>query len=80
MNDEKPKPRGFAAMDPEKRKAICAKAGRLAHERGKAHQFSAEEAAAAGRKGGANLAKDREHMAAIGRKGGKAKAAKRKVG
>lgn len=47
-----PKPRGFAAMDPETRRAICSKGGRAAHATGKAHRFTTEEAKVAGRKGG----------------------------
>ena len=43
--------RGFAAMDPEKQRAIASKGGRTAHELGKAHEFTVEEARAAGRKG-----------------------------
>lgn len=44
--------RGFAAMDPERQKAIASKGGRAAHEKGTAHEWSGEEAKAAGRKGG----------------------------
>jgi general stress protein YciG len=44
--------RGFASMDPAKQKAIASKGGKAAHEKGTAHEFSSEEAAAAGRKGG----------------------------
>lgn len=44
--------RGFAAMDAEQQRAISAKGGREAHERGTAHEFNSEEARAAGRKGG----------------------------
>lgn len=47
-----PKPRGFAAMDREKVRAIASLGGRAAHERGTAHRFTSEEARAAGRKGG----------------------------
>ncbi len=46
------KPRGFAAMDREKVKAIASKGGKAAHVSGTAHQFSSEEAREAGRKGG----------------------------
>lgn len=46
------KPRGFAAMDPEKVRAIASKGGKAAHELGTAHQFSSDEARNAGRKGG----------------------------
>jgi general stress protein YciG len=62
--------RGFAAMDPEEQREIASKGGRAAHERGTAHEFSSEEASAAGRKGGQSVSRNREHMAAIGRKGG----------
>lgn len=44
--------RGFASMDPEKQREIASKGGRAAHEKGTAHEFTPEEAAAAGRKGG----------------------------
>jgi general stress protein YciG len=44
--------RGFAGMDPEKQKSIASKGGKAAHEHGTAHEFTSEEAAAAGRKGG----------------------------
>lgn len=44
--------RGFAAMTPDKRRQIASKGGRTAHELGTAHQWSSDEARAAGRKGG----------------------------
>lgn len=44
--------RGFASMDPAKQREIASKGGRAAHEKGTAHEFTPEEAAAAGRKGG----------------------------
>lgn len=44
--------RGFAAMDPEKQKRIASEGGRAAHRQGVAHEWSREEARAAGRKGG----------------------------
>ena len=62
--------RGFASMDPEKQRAIASAGGRAAHAEGRAHQFTADEARAAGRKGGAVVARDRQHMAEIGRLGG----------
>lgn len=46
------KKRGFASMDPEQQKAIASKGGKAAHAKGTAHEFSHEEAVAAGRKGG----------------------------
>lgn len=62
--------RGFASMTAEKKREIASKGGRAAHEKGTAHEFSQEEARAAGRKGGVTVSKDREHMSAIGRRGG----------
>lgn len=64
--------RGFAAMDIEKQRAIASMGGRAAHQQGVAHEFSSEEARAAGRKGGEAVSQNREHMAAIGKKGGEA--------
>lgn len=46
------KPRGFAAMDREKVRAIASKGGVAAHAAGTAHQFTSDEARSAGRKGG----------------------------
>jgi len=40
--------RGFAAMSPEQQRAIASKGGREAHRQGTAHEFSSEEARAAG--------------------------------
>jgi uncharacterized protein len=64
--------RGFAAMDQEKQRAIASKGGRAAHQKGTAHQFTADEARAAGRKGGERVSQNRLHMSAIGRRGGEA--------
>ena len=44
--------RGFASMDREKQKMIASKGGKAAHAKGTAHEFTPEEARAAGRKGG----------------------------
>lgn len=44
--------RGFSAMPPEQRLAICSKGGKAAHAKGTAHQWTKDEAAEAGRKGG----------------------------
>lgn len=46
------KRRGFAAMDPGLVSAIASRGGTAAHRAGTAHEFTAEEARAAGRKGG----------------------------
>lgn len=53
MNSEQPKARrGFAAMSPQKQREIASKGGRVAHEKGAAHQWTVAEAREAGRKGG----------------------------
>lgn len=44
--------RGFAGMDPQKRRQIASKGGQAAHARGTAHEWDSEEAREAGRKGG----------------------------
>jgi general stress protein YciG/hemerythrin superfamily protein len=62
--------RGFAAMSPEKQRAIAQKGGQAAHGKGTAHEFSPEEARRAGQLGGKAVSANRAHMAAIGRKGG----------
>lgn len=67
------KPRGFAAMAPDRQKAIASLGGRTAHRLGVAHEFSSEEASAAGRRGGTKVASIPGHMAALGRKGAKAR-------
>lgn len=46
------KDRGFASMDPAKRKRIASLGGVAAHRKGVAHEWTREEASAAGRKGG----------------------------
>ena len=43
-------PRGFAAMDPQRQRQIASLGGRAAHQSGHAHEFTTEEARAAGRK------------------------------
>lgn len=47
-----PRPRGFAAMDPQLQRSIASAGGRAAHVHGTAHEFTPDEARAAGRKGG----------------------------
>jgi general stress protein YciG len=44
--------RGFASMDRSKQREIASKGGRVAHEKGTAHEWTREEAREAGRKGG----------------------------
>ena len=64
-------------MDPEKQREIARLGGRAAHAQGKAHEFTSEEAKAAGRKGGETVSTDKDHMREIGRMGGRAKRRKR---
>src|SRR5690242_14202280 len=49
---ERKERRGFASMSPEKQREIASKGGRAAHEKGTAHEWTADEARNAGRKGG----------------------------
>jgi general stress protein YciG len=46
------KARGFAAMEPERRRDISRKGGVAAHRKGTAHQWNPVTAREAGRKGG----------------------------
>jgi len=59
-------------LSPERRCQIASIGGKAAHAKGTAHEFTPEEARAAGRKGGAALFKKYgiEHMARLGRIGG----------
>ena len=65
--------RGFAMLSAERRQEIARAGGTAAHACGRAHKYTAEQASAAGRKGGATVSLNREHMSAIGRKGGLAR-------
>jgi general stress protein YciG len=44
--------RGFASMDKGKQREIASKGGKVAHQKGVAHEWTREEAREAGRKGG----------------------------
>ena len=44
--------RGFASMDRGKQREIASKGGKAAHQKGTAHEWTADEARSAGRKGG----------------------------
>jgi len=75
--------RGFASMDPAKRREIASKGGKAAHAQGSAHEFTPEEARVAGRKGGeAAHARGTAHQFTpeeareAGRKGGQARSAR----
>jgi uncharacterized protein len=52
VNTEHKERRGFASMSPEKQREIASKGGRAAHEKGTAHEWTADEARSAGRRGG----------------------------
>lgn len=63
MKDSRKHLRGFAVMDPQRQREIASQGGKVAHELGRAHTWSSEEAKAAGKKGAearrANQAKRR---------------------
>jgi general stress protein YciG len=44
--------RGFASMNRDKQREIASKGGRAAHAKGRAHEWTKDEAREAGRKGG----------------------------
>ena len=44
MAGEQKERRGFASMSPEKQREIASKGGRAAHEKGTAHEWTADEA------------------------------------
>ncbi len=54
--------RGLAAMSAERRREIASKGGRTSQARGTAHQWTAEEASAAGKKGSARYAMRRSGL------------------
>ena len=49
--------RGLAAMSPERRREIARMGGQTSQARGTAHQWTAEEASAAGKKGSVRYAR-----------------------
>lgn len=60
-------------MDDARQREIASKGGKAAHRKGTAHEWSADEAREAGRKGGVVVSRDRAHMSAIGREGGESR-------
>jgi len=60
-------PRGFAAMDEQRRREVASLGGRIAHARGRAHRFTPEEARKAGQKGGSQINRNRKQMAELDR-------------
>lgn len=64
--DEKPRKkqqRGFALLSPEQRSEMSRIGGIAAHEQGRAHKWTAETGAEAGRKGGAMSRRGKREMA-----------------
>lgn len=59
--------RGFASMSRAKQREIASSGGRAAHMNGTAHQWTAEEARAAGHKGGTATHVNRVKAAAAAR-------------
>jgi general stress protein YciG len=77
MTTTQPNPRrGFAAMPPERRRAIASAGGKASQASGRAHHFTPDTASDAGQLGGAALVASRGdgYMAEIGRRGGKKRA------
>ncbi len=66
-------------MDEHKQREIARKGGMAAHRKGTAHEFTAEEARNAGRKGGQQVSANRNHMIEIGRLGGRRSAERRRT-
>ncbi|WP_233842544.1 stress-induced protein [Dyella sp. 2HG41-7] len=60
-------PRGFAAMDEQRRREVASLGGRIAHARGRAHRFTPEEARKAGQKGGSQISRNRKQLAELER-------------
>ena len=52
--------RGFASMDPAVVRKLASKGGKAAHAQGTAHEFTPDEARAAGHKGGLASHRGRE--------------------
>ena len=75
QQDAAPRPRGFAGMTPDQRRALGSKGGRTAHARGTANKFTPESASVAGRRPHENGTAHKwtsEEAREAGRKGGSA--------
>jgi uncharacterized protein len=71
--------RGFASMSKERQREIASRGGKVAHEKGAAHEFNSVEAAMAARKGherGTAHEFTADEAREAGRKGGLARARK----
>ena len=67
--------RGFASMPEEEVSQIASKGGKMAHQKGTAHEFSSEEARKAGKKGGEARKKQlgKKGYSELGRMGGESR-------
>jgi len=81
------KGRGFASMDPEKRRAVASKGGKNVPDEKRSFSQNSDLAAAAGRKGGVltppemrSFSMNRELAVEAGRKGGKSRPSIKPVG
>lgn len=70
MTRHSSKKRGFAALDPEQRRALASKGGKSSHAKGTLYVFSNEQRRIGGKHGGAVVSANVAHMVEIGRKGG----------
>jgi general stress protein YciG len=61
------KDRGFASMPAHKRQEISSKGGKASHAKGVAHEWTSEEARAAGHKGGKVAHQRKRDAAALAR-------------
>jgi uncharacterized protein len=59
------KPQGFASLSRERNQEIASHGGRTAHRVGRAHEWTSEEAQAAGRKGGLRRAERQRAAGAV---------------
>lgn len=57
--------RGFASMDPHKRREIARKGGKAVHAQGTGHEWTSETARQAAQKGGAGKARKRAQGPAV---------------
>ena len=73
-----PKLRGFATISRERNRQLASLGGRTAQRKGTGHQFTSEQARAAGQKGGRTVSQWAGYMSELGRKGALAAAAKRR--
>ena len=62
--------RGFASMERSRQREIASKGGRAAHQKGSAHEWTSDEARAAGRKGGMASHRRKEESQGVTASGG----------